>query len=106
MESQLQVLRRHNVLKRTVRRFRAKETHNPAYRMGIHQILHRIEAANDDHGCTSNLNFLRYMAAAPLGGKGFSWRNFREPSPFSPFGRPKNFSASGTEKPASCVASR
>ena len=72
MKSQLQVLFRQNVVERLVRRIGPEQAHNPPHRVSINQFLHGMETANDDHGCTSNLNLLRNMAAASLGGKGLS----------------------------------
>jgi hypothetical protein len=106
MKGQFQMLIRCNAFKIMVRCFGSQKADNAADRMGIDQPLNRAKTANNNHHHTSNLNFLRNSAAASMGGNGFRCRNFRDPSPLNPRGRPKNFSASGTEKPASWVASR
>src|SRR6185295_14142963 len=105
VKSQFQMLVPRNALEIMMWRFGTEKADNPPHRMGIHQALNRIETADNNHHHTKNLNFLRNWAAASLGGNGFRWKNFRDPSPLNPRGRPKNFSASGTVKPASCVAS-
>ena len=71
VKCKLQVLVCSNVIEIAVWRIRPQQADDAAYRVGIHQALNCIEAANNNHRHTSNLNFLRNRAAASMGGNGF-----------------------------------